>query len=98
MVWRGDFSFGVRQCWHELLMQIGTLAAIYPGVWGICQLFTGAYQDLHWTQVVDRRRNGYVAIATAFSVLFDTFAWFVSAAVLFALVLPYVSNFVGGHR
>ena len=27
------------------LTQIGTLAAIYPGVWGVCQLFTGALSD-----------------------------------------------------
>jgi MFS family permease len=27
------------------LTQIGWLAAIYPGVWGICQLFTGALSD-----------------------------------------------------
>lgn len=27
------------------LTQIGTLAAIYPAVWGICQLFTGALSD-----------------------------------------------------
>ena len=27
------------------LRQIGTLAAIYPGVWGIGQLFTGAWSD-----------------------------------------------------
>lgn len=27
------------------LTQIGTLAAIYPSVWGICQLFTGALSD-----------------------------------------------------
>lgn len=27
------------------LTQIGWLAAIYPGVWGVCQLFTGALSD-----------------------------------------------------
>lgn len=27
------------------LMQIGWLAAIYPSVWGVCQLFTGALSD-----------------------------------------------------
>jgi MFS family permease len=27
------------------IAQIGTLAAVYPGIWGICQLFTGAWSD-----------------------------------------------------
>lgn len=27
------------------LAQIGALAAIYPAVWGVCQLFTGAWSD-----------------------------------------------------
>jgi MFS family permease len=27
------------------LAQIGTLAAIYPAVWGVCQIFTGALSD-----------------------------------------------------
>ena len=27
------------------LEQIGTLAAVYPAVWGVGQLFTGAWSD-----------------------------------------------------
>ena len=27
------------------LAEIGVVAAVYPGVWGICQLFTGALSD-----------------------------------------------------
>ena len=30
---------------HMSVHQIGTLAAIYPGAWGIAQLFTGAWSD-----------------------------------------------------
>jgi MFS family permease len=30
---------------HMDLAKIGTLAAVYPGVWGIAQLFTGAWSD-----------------------------------------------------
>jgi MFS family permease len=30
---------------HMSLEQIGTLAAVYPATWGICQLFTGAWSD-----------------------------------------------------
>jgi MFS family permease len=28
-----------------LLGEIGMIAAVYPGVWGVCQLFTGALSD-----------------------------------------------------
>jgi MFS family permease len=30
---------------HMSIAQIGTLAAIYPATWGVCQLFTGAWSD-----------------------------------------------------
>jgi MFS family permease len=30
---------------HMDLTQVGTLAALYPGTWGIAQLFTGAWSD-----------------------------------------------------
>ena len=30
---------------HMSIAQIGTLAAVYPATWGICQLFTGAWSD-----------------------------------------------------
>jgi MFS family permease len=30
---------------HMSIGQIGTLAAVYPATWGICQLFTGAWSD-----------------------------------------------------
>ena len=39
------------------LRQIGWLAAIYPGVWGMGQLVTGALSDSHRPQVAHRRRD-----------------------------------------
>ncbi len=67
------------------LSQIGTLAAIYPAVWGLGQLFTGAWSDRvgrkglivagMWTQAF-----GIVVIA-----LGSTFLLFASGAVLLGL-------------
>lgn len=67
------------------LMQIGTLAAIYPAVWGIFQLFTGALSDRigrkglivggMWVQAA-----GIVAIA-----LSSLFSGFVLGAILLGL-------------
>ena len=79
--------------------QIGTLAAIYPGVWGICQLFTGALSDRIGRKWLIVAGMWVQAIAIAFSVLFDTFAWFVSAAVLLgvgtAMVYPTLLAAIG---
>ena len=67
------------------LAQIGTLAAIYPAVWGLGQLFTGAWSDRvgrkrlivlgMWTQA-----GGIVVIA-----LGSTFALYATGAVLLGL-------------
>jgi rhodanese-related sulfurtransferase len=67
------------------IAEIGTLAAIYPGVWGLGQLFTGAWSDRvgrkglivagMWTQAA-----GIVVIAFG-----STFAVFASGAVLLGL-------------
>lgn len=67
------------------LAQIGTLAAVYPGVWGLGQLFTGAWSDRvgrkglivsgMWVQAA-----GIVVIA-----LGSTFAVFAGGAVLLGL-------------
>lgn len=67
------------------LAEIGTLAAIYPAVWGLAQLFTGAWSDRvgrkglivagMWTQAA-----GIVVIA-----LGSTFALFALGAVLLGL-------------
>jgi MFS family permease len=70
---------------HMSIAEIGTLAAIYPGVWGLGQLFTGAWSDRvgrkgliafgMWTQAA-----GIVVIAFG-----STFAVFATGAVLLGL-------------
>jgi MFS family permease len=70
---------------HMSLGEIGTLAAIYPGVWGLGQLFTGAWSDRigrkglivggMWVQAA-----GIVVIA-----LSESFTWFAAGAVLLGL-------------
>lgn len=79
--------------------QIGTLAAIYPGVWGICQLFTGALSDRIGRKWLIVAGMWIQTIAIAFNVLFDTFAWFVTAAVLLcvgtAMVYPTLLAAIG---
>lgn len=81
------------------LGQIGTLAAIYPAVWGLGQLFTGAWSDRigrkhlivagMWLQAV-----GILVIA-----LFATFAWFALGAALLgagtAMVYPTLLAAIG---
>ncbi len=67
------------------LSQIGTLAAIYPAVWGLGQLFTGAWSDRvgrkglivagMWVQAL-----GIVVVA-----LGSSYAFFVAGAVLLGL-------------
>ena len=84
---------------HMSLGQIGTLAAMYPAVWGIGQLFTGALSDRvgrkglivagMWIQAL-----GILAIA-----LRSTFAWFALGSVLLgvgtAMVYPTLLAAIG---
>lgn len=79
--------------------QIGTLAAIYPVVWGVCQLFTGALSDRigrkglivagMWVQA-----TGIAVVAVA-----SLFTWFVAGAVLLgigtAMVYPTLLAAIG---
>jgi MFS family permease len=81
------------------LTQIGTLAALYPTVWGVCQLFTGALSDRvgrkglivagMWVQAL-----GIAAIALA-----SSFSWYVAGAVLLgigtAMVYPTLLAAIG---
>lgn len=81
------------------LTQIGTLAAIYPAVWGVCQLFTGVLSDRigrkglivvgMWVQAAG------IAIVTVTS----EFVWFVVGAVLLgigtAMVYPTLLAAIG---
>lgn len=81
------------------IAQIGTLAAIYPAVWGLAQLFTGAWSDRvgrkwlivggMWTQAV-----GIVIIALGSSfVLFATGAVFLGLGT--AMVYPTLLAAIG---
>ncbi|WP_425507563.1 MFS transporter [Undibacterium seohonense] len=79
--------------------QIGTLAAIYPGVWGICQLFTGALSDRigrKWLIVVGMWVQ---AVAIALIIIYNSFAWFMCAAILLgigtAMVYPTLLAAIG---
>lgn len=79
--------------------QIGTLAAIYPGVWGICQLFTGALSDRigrKWLIVVGMWVQ---AVAIALIIIYSSFAWFMCAAILLgigtAMVYPTLLAAIG---
>ena len=79
--------------------QIGALAAIYPGVWGICQLFTGTLSDRIGRKWLIVAGMWVQAFAITFIILFDTFAWFVVAAVLLgvgtAMVYPTLLAAIG---
>lgn len=56
------------------LARIGTLAAIYPATWGVCQLFTGAWSDrvgrkwlIAWGMWVQAIGIAVVALSTGFA-------------------------------
>ena len=67
------------------LSEIGILAALYPAVWGLAQLGTGALSDRwgrKWLIV-----SGMVvqAVGLAMVAAFDSFAWWAVAAILLGL-------------
>ena len=67
------------------LTEIGVLAALYPAVWGLAQLGTGALSDRwgrKWLIV-----GGMVvqAVGLAMVAVFDSFAWWAAAAILLGL-------------
>jgi MFS family permease len=81
------------------LSQIGTLAAIYPGVWGVGQLFTGA-----WSDRVGRKglivTGMWVQAAGILVIAFrSSFAWFAFGSVLLgigtAMVYPTLLAAIG---
>jgi MFS family permease len=83
------------------LSQIGILAAIYPGVWGIGQLFTGSWSDRIGRKklivaglLIQATGIALIALTTTFS------SWFMAAAILgagTALVYPALLAAVGDH-
>ena len=67
------------------LSEIGILAALYPAVWGLAQLGTGALSDRwgrKWLIV-----GGMIvqAVGLAMVAVFDSFAWWAAAAILLGL-------------
>ena len=67
------------------LSEIGILAALYPAVWGLAQLGTGALSDRwgrKWLIVVGMLVQ---AAGLAMVAAFDSFAWWATAAILLGL-------------
>ncbi len=81
------------------LAQIGTLAAIYPAVWGICQLFTGALSDRIGRKGLIVAGMWVQAAGIATIVINASFGWFVLGAVLLgigtAMVYPTLLAAIG---
>ncbi|MBC3911521.1 MFS transporter [Undibacterium umbellatum] len=81
------------------LTQIGTLAAVYPSVWGICQLFTGALSDRIGRKGLIVAGMWLQALAIMLIIVTSTFIWFVLAAVLLgigtAMVYPTLLAAIG---
>jgi MFS family permease len=81
------------------LDQIGWLAAIYPGVWGIGQLFTGALSDHIGRKGLIAGGMWIQAAGIALVALSATFARFVAGAVLLgvgtAMVYPTLLAAIG---
>ena len=81
------------------LAQIGWLAAIYPGVWGIGQLFTGVLSDRIGRKVLIVSGMWVQALGLATIALFNEFYQFAIAAVLLgvgtAMVYPTLLAAIG---
>lgn len=81
------------------LAQIGTLAAIYPTVWGVCQLFTGALSDRIGRKGLIVAGMWLQALGIAIIALRSSFAWYATAAVLLgigtAMVYPTLLAAIG---
>lgn len=81
------------------LAQIGTLAAIYPTVWGLCQLVTGALSDRIGRKGLIASGMWVQAIGIAIITVTATFIWFAVGAVLLgigtAMVYPTLLAAIG---
>ncbi|HEX3005730.1 MAG TPA: MFS transporter [Angustibacter sp.] len=79
--------------------QIGVLAALYPAVWGVGQLVTGALSDRLGRKAMIAGGMLLQAFALAVVAAGDTFAWWAVAAVLLgagtALVYPTLLASIG---
>jgi MFS family permease len=81
------------------LEQIGSLAAIYPGVWGLSQLATGALSDRLGRKRLIAGGMALQAVAIALVLAVDSFAGFAAAQALLglgtALVYPTLLAAIG---
>lgn len=81
------------------LIEIGWLAAIYPAVWGVCQLFTGALSDRIGRKTLIVFGMWLQAIGIAVVTVMAKFSGFVSGAVLLgigtAMVYPTLLAAIG---
>jgi MFS family permease len=81
------------------LMQIGTLAALYPATWGIAQLFTGAWSDRVGRKWLIAAGMGVQALGIATTVLSSSLFSFATGAVLLgvgtAMVYPTLLAAIG---
>lgn len=81
------------------LAQIGMLAAIYPAVWGVCQLFTGALSDRIGRKGLIAAGMWVQAAGIAIITVTSLFFWFVVGAVLLgvgtAMVYPTLLAAIG---
>ena len=81
------------------LAQIGILAAIYPGTWGISQLFTGALSDRVGRKWLIASGMWVQSVGIGFVVLSGSFAGFATGAALLgvgtAMVYPTLLAAIG---
>lgn len=81
------------------LAQVGVLAAIYPAVWGVCQLFTGALSDRAGRKRLIAVGMWVQAAGIAVIAVSGTFAGYVAGAVLLgvgtAMVYPTLLAAIG---
>ena len=81
------------------LGQIGTLAAIYPATWGVCQLFTGAWSDRVGRKWLIAGGMWIQSVGIAVVALTNGFAGFAAGGVLLgigtAMVYPTLLAAIG---
>jgi MFS family permease len=81
------------------LKQVGILAAVYPAVWGIGQLFTGALSDRIGRKALIVGGMWVQAVGIAAIILASVFHWFVVGAALLgigtAMVYPTLLSAIG---
>lgn len=81
------------------MAQIGTLAAIYPAVWGLAQLFTGAWSDRVGRKWLIAGGMWTQAVGIVFIALGSSFAMFAAGAVFLgvgtAMVYPTLLAAIG---